>query len=386
MTAVSRRTFIQQAAALSLGAHPLAALAASPDASELLLVGTQKSGSSKGIYAYRFDASAGNLQPLGLAGETDSPTFLAIAPNGKTVFAINEVETYRGRPGGSLCSFAFDAATAKLTLLNTVSSRGAGPCHIAVDHTGRCVFVANYSGGSIASYRVTAGGQLGEAVSFFQYAGSGPDKTNQTSPHAHRVTVSPDNRFLLVNDLGLDLIHIYRLDAATAALSPNQPLAWKAAPGSGPRALQFHPNGRFAYCVAELTSTVSVLSWNAQTGTLETTQEVPLLPAQYHGEGAAADIVLDRTGRFAYAASRINDFIAAFAVSPADGRLTLLGRSSCGGKMPRHLALDKSERWLLVANQDTDTIAAFARDPHTGLLANEGRNFPLARPQCIVFA
>ncbi len=189
-----------------------------------------------------------------------------------------------------------------------------------------------------------------------------------------------------MNDLGLDLIHIYRLDAATAILTPHQPSAWKAAPGSGPRALQFHPNGRYAYCVAELTSTVSVLSWNTHAGTLETIQEVPLLPAGYRGEAAAADIVLDRTGRFAYAASRIDDFLAAFAVSPMDGKLTLLGRSTCGGKMPRHLALDNSERWLLVANQDTDTIAVIARDPHTGHLANESTTVPLARPQCILFA
>jgi 6-phosphogluconolactonase len=199
------------------------------------------------------------------------------------------------------------------------------------------------------------------------------------------VTVSPDNRFVMVNDLGLDVIHIYRLDANTAKLTPNEPATWKAAPGAGPRALQFHPNGRWAYCVTEMKSTVNVLRWNAQTGALGTIQEVPLLPEGYTGETGAADIVFDKAGRFAYVANRLNDFLATFTVSPTDGKLTLLERTSCGGKTPRHLALDKTGRWLLVANQKTDNLAVFARDERTGRLAKDGKNFPLSRPQCLVF-
>jgi 6-phosphogluconolactonase len=381
---ISRRRFIQGAVSATLAAQKMPALIANPYGNEFLLVGTQTTGTSKGIYAYQFDAVPGELRQTGLAAAADMPTFLALSPDGKKVYSANELEQYQGQKSGGVSSFTLDKAAAKLKAVNELPSRGGAPCHISVDHTGRFVFVANYSGGSAASYRVDANGNLSE-VSFFQYTGSGPDKTRQEGPHAHRVTVSPDNRFVMVNDLGLDLIHIYRLDTNTGALTPNNPAAWKATPGSGPRALQFHPNGKWAYCVTEMHSTVNLLHWNADAGTLETIQEIPMLPAGATGETAGDDIVIDRTGRFAYAANRLNDFLVTFSLSPSDGKLTILDRSSCGGKTPRHLALDKSERWLLVANQVSDNIAVFARDPHTGQLAKEGKSFPLSRPQCLLF-
>ena len=385
MTVISRRKFVLGSASLLAATHRMKALAAGSDVGELLLIGTQTSGTSKGIYAYQFDAATGELKQLGLAAETSMPTFLALAPGGRNVFAVNEVEEFQGKKSGGVSSFVLDRKTEKLTAVNQVLSRGTGPCHIAVDHTGRCVFAANYSGGSAASYRVDANGHLSEAVSFFQYTGTGPDKARQEAPHAHRVTVSPDNRFVMVNDLGLDLIHIYRLNASTGVLTANDPAAWKATPGSGPRALQFHPNGKWAYCVTEMASTVNVLNWHAGSGALETIQEIPMSPEGYSGDTAGADIVFDREGRFAYVANRLNDFLATFSVSPTDGKLTLLGRSSCGGKTPRHLALDKSGRWLLVANQVTDNVAVFARDERTGRISKDGKSFPLSRPQCILF-
>jgi 6-phosphogluconolactonase len=188
----------------------------------------------------------------------------------------------------------------------------------------------------------------------------------------------------LVNDLGLDVIHVYRLDASTAKLTPHDPPLWRAKTGFGPRALQFHRNGRVAYCVNELKPTVNVLGWDSGRGVLTTLQDVSLVPEGYNGNAAPSDIAFDRKMNFAYVASRLDDFIATFAVSPADGKLTMIGKTSCGGKRPRHLALDLTDRWLLVANQDTDTIAVFARDSKTGKLANEGKTFPLSRPQCLV--
>jgi 6-phosphogluconolactonase len=232
---------------------------------------------------------------------------------------------------------------------------------------------------------VTEDGHLTPAVSFEQYSGHGPDNDRQTTPHAHRVTVSPDNRFLLVNDLGLDEIHIYRLDAATAKLSLNNPPAWKSAPGAGPRALHFHPNGRWAYCVTEMKSTVDVLSWDKQRGTLETVQVVSMAPENFHGTTGGADIVFDRQANFAYAADRFDDIILTFAVSRHDGKLTLLDRTSCGGRIPRHLTLDPTGRWLLVANQESDNIAVFSRDAPSGKLTSPGKSFPLSKPQCLVF-
>ncbi|MEO6912054.1 MAG: lactonase family protein, partial [Edaphobacter sp.] len=253
-------------------------------------------------------------------------------------------------------------------------------------HTGRCVFVANYDGGSVASFRVGDDGRLSEAVSFFQYTGHGPNAKRQAKPHAHRVTVSPDNRFLLVNDLGLDAIHIYRLDAKTAVLTPNQPAAWKSAPGSGPRALRFHPNGKWAYCVMELTPTVDVLHWDSERGTLQKVQTVRLLPESYKGPSRGCDIVLDSKARFAYVANRDDNFMASFTVSDVDGKLTMMERTSCGGKTPRDITLSPKGRWLLVANEDSNNIAVFARDTRTGKLSNTGKSFALSTPQCLVFA
>jgi 6-phosphogluconolactonase len=382
---IDRRGFIFGSAALSVVGRRGFALAKGLAGGGLLLVGTQTGASSRGIYAYSFEAATGELKALGLAAEADNPTFLALAPNGRTVLVANELDTYEGKSGGAVSTYTLDRASSRLTKISEVASLGGGTCHVAFDHTGRSAFAANYGGGSAASFSVDADGRLNPAVSFFQYSGQGPDKSRQMGPHAHRVTVSPDNRFLLVNDLGLDEIHIYRLDAASAKLTPNDPPAWRSAPGAGPRALQFHPNGRFAYCVTEMTSSVVVLRWDARRGVLETVQEVVMRPPEFQGTTGGSDIVIDREARFAYAADRFDDIIATFAISPQDGRLTLLNRTSCGGKVPRHLALDPSGRWLLVANQVSDNIAVLARDRRTGQLA-EGTSFPLSKPQCLVFA
>jgi 6-phosphogluconolactonase len=382
---LTRRGFIFGSAAFSLAGRVGFSLAEGLGGGALLLVGTQTSGTSKGIYSYSFEAASGELKALGLAAEADNPTFLALGPDGRTVVVANELDTYEGKSGGAVSSYTLDRTNARLTKVNEVASLGGGTCHVAFDHTGRSAFAANYGGGSAASFSVGGDGRLSSAVSFFQYSGQGPDTNRQKGPHAHRVTVSPDNRFLLVNDLGLDAIHVYRLDAGTAKLMLNDVPAWHSAPGAGPRALRFHPNGRFAYCVTEMTSSVVVLRWNARPGVLETVQEVAMRPPEFQGTTAGADIVIDREGRFAYAADRFDNIIVTFAISPNSDRLTLLKRSSCGGEVPRHLALDPSGRWLLVANQASDNIAVLARDVRTGQLGTS-RSFPLSRPQCLVFA
>ena len=384
MKRINRREFVFGSAALSFAGRRRFALAQGMGGGRLLLVGTQTSGSSKGVYSYSFD-STGELRLLGLAAEAENPTFLALSPDGKTVLVANELDTYEGKSSGAVSTYALDRSRARLSKFNEVPSGGGGPCHVAFDHTGRAAFAANYGGGSAASFAVGADGRLSPAVSFFQYSGHGPDQARQKGPHAHRVTLSPDNRFLLVNDLGLDVIHIYRLDAATAMLTPNEPSVWRSSRGAGPRALRFHPNGKFAYCVTEMASAVVVLRWNAVSGGLETAQEVVMRPADFQGTTGGSDIVIDREARFAYAADRFDDIIATFAISPSDGRLTLLNRISCGGKVPRHLTLDPSGRWLLVANQVSDNIAVLGRDARTGQLA-AGKSFPLSKPQCLVFA
>lgn len=383
MVRMSRRRFLEGSAAMAIGTGPLASLAQRAG-SHTMFVGTQTGKGSEGIYAYSFDSSTGELKQTGLAVEAENPTFLALSPDKRFLFAANELNDYEGKKSGAVSSFRVDSKAAKLTKINEVSAGGSGTCHVSMDHTGHCAFAANYGGGSAASFRVDKSGQLSEAVSFFQYSGHGP-KPQQAGPRGHRVTVSPDNRFLFVNDLGLDEIHVYHLDASTAKLTPQDPPAWKAAPGSGPRALRFHPNGRWAYCANEVGSSVNVLDWDAKKGVFTTAQLISTVPEDHKGPSAPSEVILDRSGRFVYVANRLDDFMVSFSVSPADGKLTLMERTSCGGKTPRHIALDPTERWLLVANQATDNLSVFARDAKTGKLSNEGKNFPLSRPQCIVF-
>ncbi|WP_035359541.1 lactonase family protein [Edaphobacter aggregans] len=381
---VSRRGFIQGSAA-ALAAYPLASLAKG-SGKQLLFVGTQtgQASTSKGIYSYSFDATTGELTQTGLAAEADNPTFLAFAPDKKTLFACDEINNFEGQRSGAVSSYSVDRTAAKLTKINEVSAKGPGTTHVGVDHTGRCVFAANYGGGSAASFAVDPAGKLSEAVSFFQYEGHGPMQ-QQKGPHAHRVTVSPDNRYMFVNDLGLDAIHVYHLDSATAKLMPQNPPDWNSEPGAGPRSLMFHPNKKWAYCVNEVGSSVNVLDWDATKGVFTTKQLISTVPEGHQGPSAPSDIVMDKQGRFAYVANRIDDFMVSFSISPSDGKLTLMERTSCGGKMPRHIALDPTERWLLVANQTTDNLSVFARDAKTGKLANAGKSFPLSRPQCILF-
>lgn len=390
MRKLTRRTFVQMAA-LAPAAGQLQVLrsrAAEEEKRRLLFVGTQTvhGSASRGIYAYHWDPASGELQAVGLAAESDNPTFLAVDPNAKYLYAANEIASFEGQASGAVSAFAIDRAGAKLKPINKVPALGTGTCNVAVDHAGRAAFCANYNGGSASSFVIDYNGQISDAVSHFQYHGHGPNKERQEGPHAHRVTPSPDDRFLLVNDLGLDCIHIYHLNDANARLTANDPPQWSAAPGSGPRALRFHPNGRFAYCVHELASQVEVLAWDRNKGTLQSVQKVSLIPADYHGVARGADIVITRDGRFAYAANRDYDCLVSFAVDPKDGRLTLLARGSCGGKIPRHLTLDPTERFVLVANEQSDHISVFARDVKTGKVAETGKDFPIAKPQCLVWA
>lgn len=387
MTSVDRRDFLRGAAAAPIAARGWWPQDRSEDVRRLLYVGTQTvKGTSQGIYAWRWDPENGDLTLAGLAAESDNPTFLAMTPDAKYLYAGNEISEFEGQKSGAVSAFEVDIAAAKLKPINQVASLGAGTANVTVDHIGRAAFCANYVGGSVSSFYLSPNGEISDAVSHFQYHGHGPNAKRQESPHAHRVTVSPDDRYLLVNDLGLDCIHIYHLDDATAKLAPSDPPRWNAAPGSGPRALCFHPNHRIAYCVCEMASTVDVLDWDPEKGTFHQVQTISLIPEDYHGPTRGCDIVVDRRGRFAYAANRDYDCLVTFAVDAKDGRLTLLARGSCGGKIPRHLALDPTEKWLLVANEESNNIAVFSRDEKTGRLAESGKSFPQAIPQCLVFA
>ncbi len=379
MKLTSRRSFLLQLSALPLAARFRAHASSN---NSVVFAGTytnDKSSTSKGIYAFLWDADAGALSPLGLVAATVNPSFLTLTPDGRYLYAVNETDT------GSVASFSVHGKFGKLKPINVVPSTGAGPCKITVDFTGVAAFVANYDGGSAASFRIQSNGALSKAVSSFHYTGHGADPQRQTAPHTHCTAVSPDNRYVVVNDLGLDRISVYHLDPQTAQLTPNDPPFYQAIPGSGPRSFAFHPTGSWAYSLNEINNTLDALAWDSKRGTLTRMQNISTLPKGFSGENTAAQVVIDAAGRFVYASNRGDDSIAVFAVDDRDGELSCVQRVKSGGKSPRHFALDPGNQWMLVANQDSSNIVVFARNGHTGELTPTDNQYPLGHPVCLVF-
>ena len=385
----TRREFLIGSAAFSLASAGLLAEIPPPNpASKRILVG---SDTPNGILSFAWDAATGSLTPEPIAAVIAQSTWIQLSPDRKYLYVACELDEYQGKPTGAVASFANSGG--KLTPISTVSARGKGTCHLTTDHTGKVVICANYSGGSAASF-LSTNGKLSEAVWTEHYTGypkAGPVADRQEAAHAHFASVSPDNRFAYINDLGSDKIHIYKLNADTGVLTPAG--EFKAQAGAGPRTLHFHRSGKIAYCVNELNSTVTVLALHSTNGSLSPIQTVNMLPEgvkQKHDSitNTGCDAVLTRDGRFAYFANRGDNFIIGFHIEPSTGRLMPFAgnpRISSGGKIPRNFTLDPSERWMLVANQDSSNIAVFARNPKTGELANQGKSFPAATPMCIVF-
>ena len=351
-----------------------------------MYVGTYTRGASKGIYAYSFDSANGKTAPLGLVAETENPSFLAIHPNQRYLYAANEISMYNGQVAGSISAFSIAPTTHALKLLNRVSSRGAGPCHIALDKTGKWLFAANYDSGSVAAFPIHEDGSLGEASAFFQHAGSSVNKERQSGPHAHVVALSPDNRFALVADLGVDRVVTYRLDSAKGGLAPNYPPFVTLAPGSGPRHVAFRPDAKFVYSLNELLSTVTTFRYDASRGSLKELQTLSTLPNGWRGSNSTAEIVIHPNARFLYTSNRGDDSIAIFRIDPSRGTLTLVDRTSTQGKTPRNFAIDPSGTFLLAANQDSGSIVTFRIDPGTGRLTPTGDMLEVPSPVCILFA
>jgi 6-phosphogluconolactonase len=351
-------------------------------------VGTYTSKTnSKGIYAYRFDAEKGQLTPIGIAAESVDPSFLAIHPNGKYLYAVNEIGNFNGGTSGALSAFAIDPKTSALKFLNQVPTRGAGPCYVSLDKNGSFVLVANYDSGSIASFPVHDDGSLGTASGFVQHSGTGPNKERQEGPHAHWIATSPDNHFALVADLGLDDVLVYKFDDVQGKLTPNSPPYAQVKPGSGPRHLAFAPNGKFAYLITEMASTVVAFSYNAEKGTLTTLQTLPNLPKDYNGVKEAAEITVHPNGKFVYASNRGSaNSIAAYKVDGAKGTLTPIGIFPTGGKIPRHFTIDPTGKFLIAANADSNNLVIFKIDEATGALTPTGKEVAALSPQCIAFA
>jgi 6-phosphogluconolactonase len=351
---------------------------------------TEDGSKSKGIYAFRFDAETDQITPLGLAAETTNPSFVALHPNGRFLYAVNEIGNYKGPNSGGVSAFAIDRsedgrATGKLTFLNEVPSRGADPCYITVDKTGKYVLVANYTGGSLAVFPVLADGKLGEVSAFLQHTGHGTNPERQEKAHAHSIDLSPDNRFAMVDDLGLDELFVYKFDSANGSLTPNDPPFAKLDPGAGPRHFALSPAGKFAYVIAEMHSTVTVFSNDEKTGTLHRLQTISALPKDFTGQNDDAEIQMHPSGKFLYASNRGSDTITVFAIDATKGTLTPVEYTPTQGKIPRSFEIDPTGKFLFAANQKSDNIIVFRIDAKTGHLTPTGQVFDVGSPVCVKF-
>lgn len=345
------------------------------------------SGRAEGIYAFRFDPATGALSPAHTSSAVVNPSYLAIHPSRRYLYSVNEVYSPEGatEPGGGVSSFAIDQESGALTFLNRQASHGGAPCHLVVDQSGKFVLVANYSTGSIALLPIQDDGSLASASDVVQHAGSSVNPQRQQGPHAHSINLDRANRFALVCDLGLDKILTYRLDAATAKLVPHDTPWAEARAGAGPRHLDVHPNGRYAYVINELDSTIDAFAYDAAAGTLRCVQSLSTLPEDFSGRSHCADVHVHPNGRFVYGSNRGHNSIAVFAIDAASGQLTAMGHTSTQGKTPRNFTLDPTGQFLLAANQDSDTIVTFRVDPERGTLTPAGPVTTAPTPVCIKF-
>jgi 6-phosphogluconolactonase len=353
----------------------------------ILYIGTytEEGSKSKGIYAYRYDGATGQTTALGLAAETTNPSWVAAHPNGSFLYAVNELPNYKGPNSGGVSAFSVDHATGKLTFLNEVPTRGADPCYVTVDKTGKYVLVANYTGGSVATFPILSDGKLGEALGFVQHTGHGPNAERQEGPHAHSINVSPDNRFAMVDDLGLDELLVYKFDSAKGTLTPNDPPFARVAPGAGPRHFVLRPDGKFAYVISEMGHTVTVFSNDAASGKLQLIETVTTLPKNFTGRNDDAEIRVHPSGKFLYASNRGDDSIAIYAIDGTKGTLTQVAIVPTGGKEPRGFEIDPSGMFLFAANQKSDNVVIFHIDQKTGNLTPTGQVLEVGSPVDVEF-
>jgi 6-phosphogluconolactonase len=353
----------------------------------LVYFGTYTGEKSKGIYVSRMNPATGQLTPPELAAEVTSPSFLAVHPTRNLLYSVNEVNTFDGKTTGAVSAFSVDRATGKLTLLNQESSAGAGPAHLVVDKEGRNVLVANYGGGSVAVLPIDRDGKLKAASSFVQHTGSSVNQSRQKEPHAHSINVDAADRFAYVADLGLDKVLVYRYDSAKGTLTPNDPPFAAVKPGSGPRHFAFHPGGRFAYVINELTCTVTAFRNDPARGALTEIQTVSTLPAgtDMQSQFSGSEVQVHPSGRFLYAANRGHNTIAVFTIDQSSGQLTLVQNQLTLGNTPRGFGIDPAGAFLLAGNQRSDSVVVFRIDQKTGRLTPTGQKLDIGAPVSVKF-
>lgn len=348
-------------------------------------IGTYTTGKSKGIYRFAFDPGTGKLAGGELVAQTKEPSFLAVSPDNRFLFAVNEVDNFAGRKSGAVSAFALDPATGTLKFLNQQPTGGAHPCHLVVDKSGKHVLAANYTGGSVCVLPIGPDGRLGNATSFVQHKGSSVNPRRQEGPHAHSINLDPSGQFAFVADLGLDQVLVYRYDAMKGTLSPNNPPSVSLAPGAGPRHFAFHPGGKLAFVINELDSTLTTMHYDPSRGRLKVLSAAPTLPGSFKGESSTAEVRPHPSGKFVFGSNRGHDSIVSFRVDPDSGMLSYVGHQATGIKTPRNFNIDPTGAFLVVANQNGDSLVVFRIDQVSGQLQPTGQKVEAPSPVCIRF-
>jgi 6-phosphogluconolactonase len=351
-------------------------------ASLLFYIGTYADSQSTSIHLCHLDPERGELKYFDGVKGGANPSFLALHPSGRYLYAVNELTTWQGQPGGALSAFTVDPLTGQLAFLNQQPSLGTDPCHLIVDRLGRYLLAANYSSGTLAMYPIMNNGKLGMASDCVQHQGHSRDPQRQAGPHAHSIDMDPANRFALSCDLGIDQVLIYRPDFKKGKLLPHAAAVMR--PGVGPRHLVFHPDGRFVYVINELEPTITVFAYESASGSLREIDTIATLPGDYSGPHAGAEITVHPSGNFVYGSNRGHDSIAMYRVDKTTGKLTLQGHELTQGKTPRHFVIDPTGAFLLAANQDSNSIILFGIDPRTGALQQRHR-IEIPKPVCLLF-
>ena len=354
-------------------------------ADTLVYFGTYTRGDSgsAGIYVSTMNSETGDLAKPELAAKATNPSFLTIRPDGKNLYAVSEVASSDGKASGGVSAYSIDSESGKLELLNTQASGGSGPCHVSTDSTGRCLLVANYGSGSCAALSIAGDGSLNAATSIKQHAGTSINEKRQRGPHAHSANPGPNDQFAFVADLGTDKIQIYRLDPSTASLSDHGFV--KVIPGSGPRHFAFHPSGKHAYVINEMSLSITAFDFNQEKGTLTPTQNISTVPTSANRIGlSTAEVQVHPSGKFVYGSNRGHDSIAAFKVAD-DGKLSLIEIEPIQGETPRNFGIDPGGKFLLAAGQGSNTVTAFRIDQETGELEATGQILEVGAPVCVKF-
>ena len=377
------------AACTSTGSEKTTGKAASDDIktnmkNSMVYVGTYAEEGDETIFLYNLNSETGELLKVHGIKAGANPSYLVLDDQRKHLYTVNETGDYKGMDSGAVSAFAVDGQTGDLTFLNRVASKGGAPCHISIDKTGKTVLVANYMGGNVASFGIQPDGELSEAVDVVEHTGQGPNENRQEAPHAHYVAADPANRYALAVDLGTDKILGYKLDASQSKIIPNEPnTAYTTVPGAGPRHLAFHPNGRYAYLINELNSTVDVLLYYNVQGTFIRLQTIPTIPADYKENNQCAAIEVSADGKFVYGSNRGHNSIVVYKVDAATGKLTLVEHENTGGDWPRDFSIDPTGSILLVANERSNNIVTFKVDKETGKLINSGYEAAVSKPTCL---